>query len=116
MPVRPEDSVVVGLAVIATLVIAAISVIVTLHKVDASGQPVTASVTSERAIGDAELIRCRDLGMPAAEDESCLAAWAAERQRFLGTVSEPAPSGQPPADGVAEEAADGQTGMGPRIP
>ncbi|WP_454918782.1 putative entry exclusion protein TrbK-alt [Xanthobacter sediminis] len=31
-----------------------------------------------------ELVRCRDLGIAAADDEACRKAWAENRRRFLG--------------------------------
>jgi conjugative transfer region protein TrbK len=34
---------------------------------------------------NAELVRCRDLGMLAADDAACKDAWAENRRRFLGT-------------------------------
>lgn len=33
----------------------------------------------------AELVRCRDLGMAAANDAACKRAWAENRRRFFGT-------------------------------
>ena len=37
---------------------------------------------------NAELVRCRDLGMAAANDAACKEAWAEHRRRFLGTREE----------------------------
>jgi conjugative transfer region protein TrbK len=38
----------------------------------------------------AELVRCRDLGMAAADDAACLKVWAENRRRFLGAPPESA--------------------------
>ena len=35
--------------------------------------------------GNAELVRCRDLGMAAADDAACMRAWAEHRRRFFET-------------------------------
>lgn len=37
---------------------------------------------------NAKLVRCRDLGMAAADDAACQKAWAEHRRRFLGTREE----------------------------
>ncbi|SDG96211.1 putative entry exclusion protein TrbK-alt [Pelagibacterium luteolum] len=118
---RPQDSIVVRLTLVATLVIAAVALIVMFHNLDAGRQAVPGSVSSGSSTGDAELIRCRDLGMAAAEDESCLAAWSEEQRRFLGTERAPEPREQsrtdtvgsvssalPPVGETAEEAVDDQ--------
>ncbi len=110
MRLRPDDSIVVRLALIATLVIAAVSVVVAIHKLDASRQPASAPVASGTAAADAELIRCRDLGTAAAKDEGCLAAWSEEQRRFFGTsdIPQSVPTGLPPAEGTEEDAVDDQ--------
>ena len=37
---------------------------------------------------NAELVRCRDLGMAAADDAACKRAWAESRRRFLESSGE----------------------------
>lgn len=39
---------------------------------------------------NAELVRCRDLGMAAADDAACLKAWVENRRRLLGAPPESA--------------------------
>ncbi len=120
MRIRPEQSrlaKVAVVAVVAAIALSVASIVLVVHQLGQVRAVVSVELPAPRVSGNAELIRCRDLGMPAAEDESCLAAWAAERLRFLGTEPEPAPSGQPPADGAAEEAVeDTQSGIRPIVP
>jgi len=116
-----QDGIALRLALVAILVIAAVSLTVALHNFADSQRPQPDPSFPNVAGGDAELIRCRDLGMAAAEDESCLAAWSEEHRRFMGTdrAREPhhqsqtdyvgsVPSALPPAGGTVEEAIDTQ--------
>ncbi len=49
------------------------------------GEPV------EAASRNAELIRCRDLGMAAADDAACKKAWAENRRGFFSRKERPQP-------------------------
>lgn len=51
---------------------------------DPGGEPLLAP------FGNAEMVRCRDLGMAAADNAACLKAWAENRRRFLGAPPESA--------------------------
>jgi conjugative transfer region protein TrbK len=112
MRLRPEHSIVMRLVLVATLVIAAVSLIVAFHALDADRQTVPGLAFPGFVTGDAELIRCRDLGMAAAQDVACLAAWSDEQRRFFGTSQTPpsVPSALPHASGTEEEAVDTQAG------
>ncbi|GAA4107112.1 putative entry exclusion protein TrbK-alt [Aminobacter aganoensis] len=61
----------------------------------------------------AELVRCRDLGMAAANDPICRKAWAENRRRFLQS-REPersvTPKPERPATPRAERFGDGEAG------
>lgn len=109
---RPENGTIVKLALVATLAVAAISLIVAVHNLKAGRQPVPDRETSLITPGDVELIRCRDIGMAAAGDEDCLAAWSDEQRRFFGTSNTPpsAPAAPLPADGAEEGAVEAQAG------
>ena len=112
MRTRPENGTIVKLALVAALAVAAISLVVAVHNLKASHQPVPDRATSVIMPGDAELIRCRDIGMAAAEDEDCLAAWSDEQRRFFGiSDTPPSVSAAPlPADGTEEEVVETQAG------
>lgn len=43
-----------------------------------------------------ELVRCRDLGMTAADDAACKRAWAENRRRFFGTREPQRPAAPKP--------------------
>lgn len=62
---------------------------------------------------NSELVRCRDLGMAAANDPTCRKAWAESRRRFL-QPREPeravAPKPKRPALPRAERFGDGEAG------
>ena len=62
---------------------------------------------------ESDLVRCRDLGMAAADDPTCRKAWAESRRRFLQT-REPeravTPKPERPAMPKAERFGDGENG------
>lgn len=74
---------------------------------------------------NAELVRCRDLGMTAADDAACMRAWAEHRRRFFETRqptrsadpkperfgNAPAPAVAPPTDPATEPNADGRPSL-----
>jgi conjugative transfer region protein TrbK len=82
---------------------------------DPGGEPVLAP------LGNAELVRCRDLGMAAADDTACKKAWAEHRRRFFETPeprrpedpsperfgTAPAPAVAPSTDPATEANTDG---------
>lgn len=51
--------------------------------------PTATPVAPEVATLHAELRRCRELGLAAAEDEGCRATWAEMRQQFMGRRDAP---------------------------
>ncbi|AEQ52782.1 putative entry exclusion protein TrbK-alt [Pelagibacterium halotolerans] len=110
MRLHPEDSTFARLVLIAGFVTGIAVGTLILHERAAeqgiNGEPARSLPTA----GDPELIRCRDLGTAAAEDESCLAAWSEEHRRFFGTLQTPpsVPPALPPAGGTEEEAVDAQ--------
>lgn len=112
---NPQDSLLVRIALAATLALAVGGVVVALHQVAQS--PEIDPVASEARKGneDPRLAYCRDRWLATAEDVLCLEAWAENRARFLrgsddrGSV----PSDLSPVDGTAGGAVDEQAGVQP---
>jgi conjugative transfer region protein TrbK len=110
MRLHPEDSTFARLVLIAGFVTGIAVATLILHE-RAAEQGIEEGPASSGSIArDPELVRCRDLGVAAAEDEGCLAAWSEEQRRFFGTSDTPpsVPSALPPAGGTEEEAVDAQ--------
>jgi conjugative transfer region protein TrbK len=112
MRLHPEDSTFARLVLVAGFVTGIAVAALLIHDRAADEGIENEPAGSLPAAGDPELIRCRDLGMAAAEDESCLAAWSEEQRRFFGTsqTSPSVPSALPPAGGIEEGAVDEQAG------
>jgi len=121
MRLHPQDSTFARMVLVAGFVTGIVIGTLLLHERTANEGVENGPTMSLPAAGDPELIRCRDLGVAAAEDESCLAAWSEEQQRFLGTERSPEPREQsqtdyvgsvssalPPVEETAEEAVDNQ--------
>jgi conjugative transfer region protein TrbK len=68
---------------------------------DPGGEPVLPP------FGNAELVRCRDLGMAAADDTACKKAWAEHRRRFFETPEPRRPAVAPWTDPATEANTDG---------
>lgn len=112
MRLRLEASIIARLIVVVVFVIAAITLMAALHSLEETLRAQPGFLMPTAAAGDPELIRCRDLGMAAADDAGCLAAWSDERRRFFGTSDTPpsVPAASLPAVGADEEAVDAQAG------
>ena len=110
MRLHPEDSTLARLVLIVGFVTGIAVTTLIMHERAAEQSIEGELARSLPAAGDPELIRCRDLGTAAAEDESCLAAWSEEQRRFFGTTQTPpsVPPALPPAGGTEEEAVDAQ--------
>ncbi|MGK9235751.1 putative entry exclusion protein TrbK-alt [Inquilinus limosus] len=74
-------------AALAVLGAALLATAVAVHR--ESEAPALVSRVAPERMDDAstELVRCRSLGLAAADDPGCKAAWARARDRFLGTDS-----------------------------
>ena len=109
---RLEASIIARLIVVVVFVIAAITLMAALRSLDETLREQPGLLMPNAAAGDPELIRCRDLGMAAAGDADCLAAWSDERRRFFGISDTPPSVLAAPllAAGAEEEAVDTQAG------
>lgn len=67
------------------LVAAMTAAFMALRKDGEDAPPPAQSLRHPGGEPDSALRRCRDLGMAAASDPACKAAWAENRRRFLGT-------------------------------
>lgn len=72
-------------AALTVLAAALLATAIALHREPEAPAPVTRVAPERKDDVSAELARCRSLGLTAADDPDCKAAWARVRDRFLGT-------------------------------
>ena len=110
---NPQDSLLLRLALAATLALAVGGVVLALYQVAQSPEVDPISSEARKGKEDPRLAYCRDGGLATAEDVLCLKAWAENRARFLRGADDTGsvPSDLSPVDGTAGGAVDDEAGV-----